>query len=1244
MNLSNGVNVNLTGAGAKTQGTATISNDDANPRPPLVGGPVVLMGVDTEDGGIGGHGPIDSFVSVVNSILRNMTNDGQRILVIGGGKDAGDNPTTFWNEISLDTGQGVTYVNGAANISAQSFAGFAMMAVISSDGQVGNGISQAENDALAARRTDIANFVNSGGGLIGFSQDGLANPYNYIDRLGVFTVKTGLGYSAITPTAEGAAIGITKEITGPWHDEYLTFPNFLSVLATNDQDGKAAAIGGKLVTIGTTLRVDDVAVAEGNAGTKTLIFTVTLSAPTAEPVTVNYATANGVAANNIGGATAGSDYVAKTGTLTFAPNGPLTQAVAITINGDTTTEPDEIFTLNLSNATGATIGDDQGIGTITNDDNVQAGSLQFSSPTYSVSESGPVATLSVTRTGATGVAVGVSYATSNGTATAPGDYTTKTGTLSWAAGDGAAKTITVPIIDDALVEGNETFKVTLSAPTGGALIGNPNPAVVTIADNDSPPPAADGGPLILMGIDAEDGGIGSHGPIANYVSVVNSILGKVANRGQGILVIGGGKNASDDVTAFWNAIANGTGKPVTYVNGAANISARSFAGFAMIAVVSSVAETSSGGLTQAENDALATRRTDVATFVNTGGGLLGFSQSGLTTLYPYIEGFGVFTFNTELSYTDITPTPAGQAIGITDALDVIAWHDEYLTFPTFLGILATNAASGNPAAIGGSSVVIGSAIRINDVSIVEGNSGTKTLSFTATLSQASTQTITVNYATANGSTNPATASSDYIAKTGTLTFAPGVTTKTVAITINGDTMVEPNETFFVNLSNPVNATISDARGVGTITNDDTATPGALQFSVTAYTVAESSDTATITVTRTGGSSGAVGVTYATSNGTATSGSDYVAKTGTLSWIAGDNAPKTFTIQIFNDTVAEADETINLTLSLPTGGATLGTPGAAQLTILDNDSAPDCSNVFTDSDLEAVTNPAWTIQTSTAFGTPICDGACGDGGGSAGPQSGVQWAWFGGTEEPEIGTLGRSITLPTGANVTLKFAMRVAVTAPFTDVLRVKVDGTTLKTYTEPGVTESGYSLRTVDLSAYANGASHTIVFEYSGVGGTGNIANFNVDDIELEVCPPTAIPKSLSINDVSVLEGNSVNFTVTLSEASTQAVTVKYATANGSATAPGDYTTKTGTLTIPAGQTKGIINIATIGDTLDELDETLFVNLSAPTDATISDTQGEGIIIDNDSAPSVTIDDVTVTEGDPPLRGPAPKTRPSPLH
>ena len=124
---------------------------------------------------------------------------------------------------------------------------------------------------------------------------------------------------------------------------------------------------------------------------------------------------------------------------------------------------------------------------------------------------------------------------------------------------------------------------------------------------------------------------------------------------------------------------------------------------------------------------------------------------------------------------------------------------------------------------------------------------------------------------------------------------------------------------------------------------------------------------------------------------------------------------------------------------------------------------------------------------------------------------------------------------------------------------------------------------------------------------------------------------ALSINDVSVLEGNSgtgsVNFTITLSQPAAANVTVKYATANGSATAPGDYTAKSGTLTIPAGLTRGIITIPIVGDTLDELDETFFVNLSAPTGATISDSQGRCVIIDNDAAPSASINDVTITEG-----------------
>lgn len=120
---------------------------------------------------------------------------------------------------------------------------------------------------------------------------------------------------------------------------------------------------------------------------------------------------------------------------------------------------------------------------------------------------------------------------------------------------------------------------------------------------------------------------------------------------------------------------------------------------------------------------------------------------------------------------------------------------------------------------------------------------------------------------------------------------------------------------------------------------DTLNPGKFQFSATTYNVNESGGIATITVTRTGGSDGAVGVHYAMSNGTATAGSDYTAKSGDLSWSDGDSSSKTFTVSITNDSVYEGDEAINLTLSSPTGGAALGAPSSALLTILEDDSPP-----------------------------------------------------------------------------------------------------------------------------------------------------------------------------------------------------------------------------------------------------------------------------------------------------------------
>ena len=116
--------------------------------------------------------------------------------------------------------------------------------------------------------------------------------------------------------------------------------------------------------------------------------------------------------------------------------------------------------------------------------------------------------------------------------------------------------------------------------------------------------------------------------------------------------------------------------------------------------------------------------------------------------------------------------------------------------------------------------------------------------------------------------------------------------------------------------------------------------GALQFSQAVYSVLENAGMATITVTRTGGSDGAISVQYATGNatgpGSATSGTDYQPASGTFNWATGNNTPQFFTVAIIDDTAAEGDETVPLSLSNPTGGATLGVPNTATLVIRDNE--------------------------------------------------------------------------------------------------------------------------------------------------------------------------------------------------------------------------------------------------------------------------------------------------------------------
>ena len=170
------------------------------------------------------------------------------------------------------------------------------------------------------------------------------------------------------------------------------------------------------------------------------------------------------------------------------------------------------------------------------------------------------------------------------------------------------------------------------------------------------------------------------------------------------------------------------------------------------------------------------------------------------------------------------------------------------------------------------------------------------------------------------------------------------------------------------------------------------------------------------------------------------------------------------------------------------------------------------NVVVDGGFETggIPNTFWNPETSTNFGTPLCDvPSCGTGGGASPPRTGAFWLWFGGIPAVENASLGQTVTFPAGGVATLRFFMRIGtVSSPFTDVVRVRVDGTIVASYPEPTVAEGAYSLKEINLNAYANGAAHALLFEYAGPStGTGS---FVIDDVSINACVTSAANVSIS--------------------------------------------------------------------------------------------------------------------------------------
>ena len=507
-------------------------------------------------------------------------------------------------------------------------------------------------------------------------------------------------------------------------------------------------------------------------------------------------------------------------------------------------------------------------------------------------------------------------------------------------------------------------------------------------------------------------------------------------------------------------------------------------------------------------------------------------------------------------------------------------------------------------------------LSINDVTISEGDSGTKVATFTVTRS-GGTAAFDVNYATSNGTAT--VADNDYVATSNTLHFGANENTKTISVTINGDTKVEPDETFNVVLSNATNgATISDGQGVGTITNDDAVVAVAGSVSINDVTISEGNSgtkVATFTVTRSGGTA-AFDVNYATSDGTATvADSDYVAASNTLHFGANENT-KTISVTINGDTKVEANETFNVVLSNATNGATIS-DGQGVGTITNDDVTVNATpNLVANGSFETGGFSGWTRSAAT-------DGiyiAPTDFPGEV--HTGSYSVGLGGYTRSD-GVLSQSIATTAGQHYTVSFWLSVDNNQNAPDNHFVASwNGQTLVAMTN--APDSDYQLYTFDVV----GAAGNSPLEFRG---------YNLPDaMRLDDIAVTAVgndtgqtPGSVSIDDVTISEGNSgtkvATFTVTRS-GGTAAFDVNYATSNGTATvADSDYVATSNTLHFGANEDTKTISVTINGDTKVEANETFNVVLSNATNgATISDGQGVGTITNDEPTFTNNADTVTL--------------------
>jgi chitinase len=511
-------------------------------------------------------------------------------------------------------------------------------------------------------------------------------------------------------------------------------------------------------------------------------------------------------------------------------------------------------------------------------------------------------------------------------------------------------------------------------------------------------------------------------------------------------------------------------------------------------------------------------------------GTIRFTKGGATSRRIVVRVTGDTVAEADETFTMRLTKPRGAALG--------------------RGVGRATIVDDDDATTGGASLSIG------DLTIVEGNTGTTDAVFDVTLSASAPTSVTVDFAASNGTAG----ASDYNPAGGTLVFSPGDTAKQVTVQVIGDTLAEPSENFRVTLSEADGATIVDAVGLGTITDDDSGGPVIPSLTIGNATVTEGNSgsvSAVFTVTLSAPSSATVTVDHATAPGSATAPADYASASGTLTLNPGETSHQVV-VQVQGDTASEANETFSVNLSNATNATIADASGLG--TITDNDTASISIGASTVTEGNVgTTNGVFNLGLSApSSNTVTVDYATANGSATA-P---ADYVADSGTVTFNPGEVSKQIVVQVAGDIVIESNETYSVS---------------LSNPTNATIAGSGFGLGTI------------------------------TDDDN----------RTISIGNSTVTEANAgttnATFTVTLSASSGNTVTVNFSTADGSAVAPGDYVALSGTVTFNPGETTKQIVVQIVGELVVEPNETYSVTLSDPTNATISGSGiGLGTITNND--------------------------------